>query len=203
MVSVPFRKVFGSIVWFRFRFEKYFWRRRFVSSVSKKIKVRVSFTSLFEKILGHRFVSKVVFSGQCGSCWAFSAVGALEGQMARKTGQLVALSEQNLIDCSSEYGNLGCNGGLPDSAFQYVEDNGGIDTAKSYPYKAKDGVCHFNESTIGGTDRGFVDLESGDEEALKMAVAAQGPISVAIDARESIFTYRSGLFVLVSKIIEI
>jgi len=140
------------------------------------------------------YVTAIKNQERCGSCWAFSTTGSLEGQTFKKTNKLVSLSEQNLVDCSKKEGNKGCEGGLMDNGFTYIRKNKGIDTEESYPYKGKNGICKFKESDVGATDTGFKDVMKG-EDNLKMAVGEMGPISVAMDASHSSFQlYKHGVY---------
>lgn len=139
------------------------------------------------------YVTNVKDQGECGSCWAFSSVGALEGQNFRKTGKLIRLSEQNLVDCSKE--NKGCSGGLMSKAFDYVIKNGGIATEKSYPYIGKESTCKFKQDNVGATANGCKDIQEGSERDLQIAVATEGPISVGINTRRRSFKlYKSGIY---------
>ncbi|XP_056439065.1 procathepsin L-like [Gadus chalcogrammus] len=139
-------------------------------------------------------VSPVQNQGKdCGSCWAFSAVGALEGQMARKTGVLVPLSPQNLMDCCLK--NNGCDGGKLSNAFQYVIDNDGIDSWKYYPYEEKVGDCRYSSRGRAGNCVSFTTVRSGNEMALQAAVAELGPVSVGINAGlDSFHQYKEGVY---------
>lgn len=142
-------------------------------------------------------VTPVKDQGQCGGCYTFSSTGALEGQVFRKTGQLVSLSEENLLDCSSNYDNQDCNGGTMQACFQYVQDNGGIDTEASYPYTSGNGVdnsqCNYDPNNSGATVSNIQTIPSGDEQALARALATVGPISIAIDA-SNLQNYQTGVY---------
>jgi len=137
-------------------------------------------------------VTHIKNQGQCGSCWSFSTTGNVEGAYAIKTGTLISLSEQQLVDCSGSYGNEGCNGGLMDDAFQYIIAVGGLETESRYPYTAADGTCHSNKAYFRADISGYHDVTSGSEAALQVAVAQVGPISVAIDAGLSSFQFYTG-----------
>uniref|UniRef100_A0A8D0C4Q0 Cathepsin L1-like n=1 Tax=Salvator merianae TaxID=96440 RepID=A0A8D0C4Q0_SALMN len=142
------------------------------------------------------YVTPVKYQGHCGSCWAFSATGALEGLLFNKTGKLVPLSEQNLIDCSWRLGNHGCHGGYISQAFEYVRENGGIDSEHSYPYLAREGSgCHYNPQNRAMNCTSIVRVQEGSEAALEQAVATVGPVSLAVDAKSFLFHfYKSGIF---------
>ncbi|BFZ16155.1 hypothetical protein BsWGS_19196 [Bradybaena similaris] len=141
------------------------------------------------------YVTEIKNQGQCGSCWAFSTTGSVEGQHFKAAGKLVSLSESNLVDCSQKYGNQGCDGGLMDDAFKYIIHNKGIDTEKSYPYKPEDEKCKFKKADVGATISSYKDVTSGSEDDLQKAVAEIGPISVGIDASQDSFqSYSGGIY---------
>jgi cathepsin L len=137
-------------------------------------------------------VTPVKNQGQCGSCWSFSTTGAVEGAMFKKTGKLQSYSEQQLVDCSGSYGNMGCNGGLMDNAFKYIEKYP-LELESEYGYTARQGSCHYSASKGVGQVRSFTDVPQNSVSQLKAAIA-KGPVSVAIEADQYAFQgYRSGV----------
>lgn len=136
-------------------------------------------------------VTPIKNQGQCGSCWSFSTTGAVEGAWFVKTGDLVSLSEQQLVDCSRSFGNNGCNGGLMDYGFDYIIENG-ICPESDYPYTATDGTC--NECKVSPVSvSSFKDVAPNNENALQQAVFRQ-PVSVALEADQSLWQfYKEGV----------
>ncbi|KAJ8921566.1 hypothetical protein NQ315_010471 [Exocentrus adspersus] len=137
-------------------------------------------------------VTEVKNQGSCGSCWAFSTTGALEGAYAINRGSQVSLSEQNLMDCSMAYGTAGCDGGNMELAYDYVRDYG-IEQEYDYPYSGYLGACQFSASLSVMNVWQYGSVPSGSEAYLEDAVATVGPISVALNA-DDFQQYAGGVF---------
>ena len=143
-------------------------------------------------------VTPIKNQGQCGSCWTFSTTGSIEGAHFLQTGDLVSLSEQQIVDCAkgSDYPDCdGCNGGMMDEAFQYVINTKGLETEADYPYTGEDGKCHADSTKFAATISGFQDVQSANETALMYAVAQQ-PVSVAVDANMLWQLYITGVITM-------
>merc|ERR1711934_733416 len=136
-------------------------------------------------------VTPVKNQGQGGSCWAFSTTGSVEGADFVKTGKLVSYSEQQLVDCDKKQ-DQGCNGGLMDNAFKYIE-TAGLEPESTYPYHAKRGTCKYDKSAATGTVSKFTDVKPKSADQLKAALN-KGPVSIAVEADKMVFQmYTSGI----------
>ena len=140
-------------------------------------------------------VNKIKDQAECGSCWAFSAIQAVESADAISTGTLQSFSEQNLVDCVT--GCSGCSGGLMTEAYDYVLANqdGKFCLEDDYKYKAMDGTCQFDKYSHVGSISKYVNVVEGDEDDLAAKLEQNGPVAVAIDASNWSFQlYSSGIY---------
>nr|XP_022901844.1 uncharacterized protein LOC111414678 [Onthophagus taurus] len=124
-------------------------------------------------------VTPVKDQGSCGSCWAFSTTGNVEGQYAIKYGNLLEFSEQELVDCDSY--DEGCGGGLMDNAYRAIENLGGLELESDYPYDGKNEKCHFNKTLSKVQLSGALNISQNEDDMAKW-LTQNGPIAIAINA---------------------
>merc|ERR1712166_604382 len=164
------------------------------NKVQDKIKILPEATATSVDWTTKNAVTPVKNQGQCGSCWAFSTTGSVEGIHAISTGKLQSFSEQELVSCAGSYGNQGCNGGLMDDGFKYIKAKGDVLESK-YKYTGKTGKCTSSKTKNPAVKvNGYHDVKANSESQL-MAAVQQQPVSVAIEADQSGFQfYKSGVF---------
>jgi len=135
-------------------------------------------------------VSAIKDQGQCGSCWAFSTVAFLESQTLIKNGKGQTFSEQQLVDCDRD-ADAGCNGGLMQTAFQYIEEKG-IESDAKYPYKARDQTCKYDTGSVVAKVGNVQCYEDNTVEDTKQYLNSVGPLAIAVDATD-FQSYDSGI----------
>nr|AJD78154.1 cysteine proteinase SAG12H8 [Hevea brasiliensis]AJF19712.1 cysteine proteinase [Hevea brasiliensis] len=128
-------------------------------------------------------------------CWAFSAVGAMEGIHKITTGTLIALSEQELVDCDTKGKDEGCNGGYMEDAFKFVIKNHGITSEANYPYNGTNGTCNTKKEASHVANITSYEVVPAKSEASLMKAVANQPVSVSIDGSGLEFQfYNAGVF---------
>ncbi|XP_032677457.1 cathepsin 8-like isoform X2 [Odontomachus brunneus] len=161
-------------------------------------KRRLSTDSMLSAILRHDIPARLdwrelgfntppVNQRECGSCYAYSVVESIQGQIFKQTGMLIPLSAQQLVDCSSATGNRGCSGGSLRNTLRYLERSKGLMARSLYPYQAQEGQCKFHRDLSVVNITSWAILPARDEEALEAAVASVGPIAVSINAMPKTF----------------
>lgn len=196
--------------------------QKFLRSILNNKSIEVPDEVDWRKVPGR--VTRVKNQGNCGSCWAFASVGALEGQEKVQTsfrnitphryrfhsfdsypGMFIAHRRSAAADDTVELSeqnlvdcvkdDAGCNGGFMKDALEFVHVEGGIDDEKSYPYEARERKCRFRKDKVAFSDSGAAILPTGDEQKLKEVVAKFGPVAVAIDASSIWFQlYKKGVY---------
>jgi cathepsin F len=136
-------------------------------------------------------VTSVKNQGSCGSCWAFSAIGNIEGQLQIKTGKAVDLSEQQLVDCDKV--DQGCSGGLMEDAYKYLMQAGGVDSNESYPYNGRGNTCNYKPTASAAQVSGYNFAGTQDEEQIKAILHQTGPLAIAMNATPLQF-YFGGIY---------
>lgn len=175
-----------------------------VTSCIQDAKDELSLTTVPESIdwVKNGAVTPVKNQGQCGSCWSFSTTGALEGAYYIKNGVLDSFSEQQLVDCDTRKNggkDMGCNGGLMDNAFSWIEKNGGLCTEEDYAYTSGTtktaGTCDTSCTVVSGSEIiSYTDVKANSDNDM-MSALAQQPVSIAIQADQKDFQlYKSGVF---------
>jgi len=138
-------------------------------------------------------VNPVKDQGQCGSCWAFSAVGTVESAYAIAAGKLGSYAEQQLVDCDTTGGSQGCNGGFNQYGIAYIGSTG-VAAESSYPYTATDGSCRassVSKTLAAGAVSGYQSV--GKNNAALQSALNTSPVSVTVDADNTWQSYRSGV----------